>query len=150
MTTSDARPAAVSVVDTDTKFGAHVAERLENEQVVWLTTVAASGTPQPNPVWFLWNGTEILLFSEPNQSKVRNIGRNPRVSLNLNATKSGGDVTVLTGDARVDTESATPDEIARYTEKYAEGLVDIKMTAEQFFAAYSVAVRITPDRLRGF
>ncbi|NNH71813.1 TIGR03667 family PPOX class F420-dependent oxidoreductase [Nocardia uniformis] len=150
MTTPDARPAAVSVVDTDTEFGAHAAERLERETVAWLTTVGPSGTPQPNPVWFLWNGSEILLFSEPNQPKLRNIARNPRVSLNLNSTASGGEVLVLTGAARIDPTDPNPDEIARYTAKYTEGLADLKMTAEQFYATYSQAVRITPDRLRGF
>ena len=43
-------------IDTSSSFGRRVVERLENEHVVWLTTVAADGTPQPSPVWFLWDG----------------------------------------------------------------------------------------------
>ncbi|MBL1075262.1 TIGR03667 family PPOX class F420-dependent oxidoreductase [Nocardia sp. 2] len=138
------------VVDTATDFGKHVTERLHKDNVIWLTTLASNGTPQPNPVWFLWDGTEFLLFSEPGKAKLRNLERNPRVSLHLNSTRSGGDVVVLTGTARIDEETPGQDEIASYTKKYTEGLAEIKMTDEQFYAAYSVPVRITPDRLRGF
>jgi hypothetical protein len=37
-----------------------VAQRLREDAVIWLTTVAANGTPQPNPVWFLWDGHSVL------------------------------------------------------------------------------------------
>ncbi|MFI6870252.1 TIGR03667 family PPOX class F420-dependent oxidoreductase [Nocardia sp. NPDC050406] len=145
--TATARP---SVVDTSTKFGAHVAERLGRDTVAWLSTVGPSGTPQPNPVWFLWDGTDFLVFSQPEQPKLRNIARNPRISLHLNSTEHGGDVVVLTGDAKVDPAGPTPEEIEAYSAKYTRGFVDIKMTAEEFYASYSVLIRITPDRLRGF
>ncbi|WP_280182385.1 TIGR03667 family PPOX class F420-dependent oxidoreductase [Nocardia cyriacigeorgica] len=138
------------LIDTTTEFGTKAARRLAEEQVVWLTTVGPSGTPQPNPVWFLWRDGEFLLFSQPDRPKLRNIAGNPRVSVNLNSTASGGDVVVLTGTARVDEATPAPEEIEAYVEKYTEGLVSISMTREQFFEEYSVPVRITPDRLRGF
>ncbi|MBF6327589.1 TIGR03667 family PPOX class F420-dependent oxidoreductase [Nocardia transvalensis] len=151
MTTTQARPAGDPVVDTSTEFGAHVAERLQREHIAWLTTVGRSGgTPQPNPVWFLWRDGEFLLFSKPNQAKLRNIEANPRVSLNLNSSESGGEIAILTGSARIDSDGATEDEIADFTTKYREPMVPLGYTAEQFYADYSVLVRITPDRLRGF
>ncbi|MEV6427926.1 TIGR03667 family PPOX class F420-dependent oxidoreductase [Nocardia sp. NPDC051463] len=138
------------VVDTGTAFGAKVAARLDSDQVIWLTTVGPSGTPQPNPVWFHWDGTEFLFFSQADKPKLRNIARNGRVSLNLNANENGGNVVILTGTARIDESGATAEEIAVYTQKYTSGLIDISMTDEEFFAEYSVAIRVTPDRLRGF
>ena len=141
---------ATPVVDIGTAFGAKVADRLAREHVIWLTTVGPSGTPQPNPVWFQWRDGEFLIFSQADKPKVRNIAGNPRVSLNLNSTEHGGDVVVLTGTARIDEAGAAADEIAAYTEKYAEGLVSISMTDAQFYAEYSVVLRVTPDRLRGF
>jgi hypothetical protein len=39
--------------DPATPFGARVARRLRDETVIWLTAVAADGTPQPNPVRLL-------------------------------------------------------------------------------------------------
>ncbi|WP_225729956.1 MULTISPECIES: TIGR03667 family PPOX class F420-dependent oxidoreductase [unclassified Nocardia] len=141
---------SASVVDPNTEYGARVTERLARETVIWLTTVGASGTPQPNPVWFQWRDEEFLLFSEPNQAKLRNLTRNPRVALNLNTAASGNDVAVLTGTARIDPNGATPDEIEAFTTKYRKGMTSISLTPEQFYAKYSTVVRITPDRLRGF
>ncbi|MGO4616278.1 TIGR03667 family PPOX class F420-dependent oxidoreductase [Nocardia sp. 2YAB30] len=150
MTTTASDRSAAPVVDTGTEFGAKVTERLNRESVLWLTTVGPTGTPQPNPVWFQWRDGEFLIFSQPGKPKVRNILRNPQVALNLNSTTTGGDVVVLTGTARIDEQRPTADELASYTRKYAEGLLSINMTEEQFYAEYSVVLRITPDRLRGF
>ncbi|MET7768737.1 TIGR03667 family PPOX class F420-dependent oxidoreductase [Nocardia sp. NPDC005366] len=141
---------SASVVDTGTELGARVAERLNSENVIWLTTVGPSGTPQPNPVWFQWRDGEFLIFSQADKPKVRNIARNSRISLNLNSTEHGDEVAVLTGTARIDSERPSDAEIAAYTTKYTEGMISISMTPEQFYAEYPVVIRITPDRLRGF
>ncbi|RDI64576.1 TIGR03667 family PPOX class F420-dependent oxidoreductase [Nocardia pseudobrasiliensis] len=138
------------VVDTGTEFGAHVAARLDREEVVWLTTVGHSGTPQPNPVWFLWDGDEVLILSKPGQAKVRNVTANPRVSLNLNSTGEGGEVAVLTGRARIDAAGLGPAELDAYTKKYREPMTRIGYTPEGFYPDYSTLIRITPERLRGF
>ncbi|MEU6188417.1 TIGR03667 family PPOX class F420-dependent oxidoreductase [Nocardia sp. NPDC047038] len=150
MTATASDRSATPVVDTETEFGAKVAERLNRESILWLTTVGPTGTPQPNPVWFQWRDGEFLIFSKPGQPKVRNIQRNPRVALNLNSTASGGDVVVLTGTARVVEQRPGSAEIDAFTTKYADGLRSIGLTDEQFYAEYSVVLRITPDRLRGF
>ena len=50
-------------IDVSTPFGKRIAERLETEIMVWLTTVAPDGAPQPNPVWFLWDGSTLLVYS---------------------------------------------------------------------------------------
>ena len=138
------------VVDTTTTFGAHAAERLRSEKIGWLTTVGGSGTPQPNPVWFLWHDGDLLVLSRPGQAKLRNIARNPRVSLHLNSAAHGGDIVVLTGNARLDDGLPTTDETAALSEKYADVLESVDLTAQGFYATYSALVRITPDRLRGF
>ena len=143
--------AADRVVDTSTPFGKTAERRLRTERIVWLTTTSADGTPQPNAVWFLWDGDTVLMYSIPNQAKLKNIARNPNVALNLDSRKSGDSVVVLTGTAAVD-ESAPPlhknrDYMAKYrTEIQRLGLgTPAKMASE-----YSVAVRIKPRKLRGF
>lgn len=134
-------------IDTSTEFGRRVTRRLEEESVVWLTTVDPRGTPQPTPLWFLWTGTEVLLSSQPGRPKLRNLGANPRVAINLNSTEGGGDVVVLVGDAVVG--ELSPDERAAYDAKYGEGMRGLGMTPEDFHASYSVPIRFTPTRLRG-
>lgn len=41
-------------MDWQSEEGKRLAERLDKEQVIWLTTVRQNGTPTPTPVWFLW------------------------------------------------------------------------------------------------
>ncbi|MGY0503196.1 TIGR03667 family PPOX class F420-dependent oxidoreductase [Nocardia sp. FBN12] len=139
----------MSILDAATPFGVEVGKRLAKETVIWLTTIGADTTPQPNPVWFHWENDEFLIFTMPEAKRLRHIARNPRVALNFNSSETGGEVAVFTGTARLD-EPATEDEIAHYVRKYTKGFVDIKMTEAEFFAAYSVPVRVTAERLRGF
>ena len=40
--------------------GERVRRRLTGEMTTWLTTVGRAGTPQPDPVGFLWDGGDSL------------------------------------------------------------------------------------------
>lgn len=136
-------------IDTSSEFGARVARRLGSELIGWLVTVSPDGTPEPSPVWFLWDGASLLVYSRPNTPKLRNIAANPRVSLHLDGNGTGGDIVILTGEARIDPSAPPADTLPAYTAKYAARIQAIGMTAEQFGRAYSVAIRVTPTRLRG-
>jgi PPOX class probable F420-dependent enzyme len=135
-------------IDTGTSLGSRAAGRLDDEIVVWLTTVAPSGTPQPTPVWFYWTGAEFLVFSQPDKAKLRNLTTNPRIAVNFNGTETGGDIQVFTGHAEVDKEGPSADELERYDAKYDDAIKGLGMTRESFHAEYSVLIRIVPDKLR--
>jgi PPOX class probable F420-dependent enzyme len=143
--------APAKVVDTSTPFGKTAERRLRTERVVWLTTTSADGTPQPNAVWFVWDGETVLMYSIPNQAKLKNIARNPNVALNLDSKKMGDSLVILTGMAAVD-ESAPPLNKNRdYMAKYRTEIARLKLgTPAKMASEYSVAVRITPGKLRGF
>jgi PPOX class probable F420-dependent enzyme len=141
--------AVVLNFDTSSEFGTRVARRLDEDRIGWLTTVDADGTPQPSPVWFLWDGATLLVYSEPNKAKLRNIERNPRVAFNLHGNEFGGDIVILIGEARVAPDAPPASAIPAYVEKYRVGMERIGMSAESFAASYSVAIRITPEKLRG-
>lgn len=136
-------------IDTSTDFGARVAGHLADDRVFWLTTVGPDQTPQPSPVWFLWDGDTALVFSQPGTPKTRNIERNGRVSLSFNSDHYGGDVVILTGNAWIDAETSPASEVGAYVEKYAENIQSLGMTPEQFGQAYSVPIRVRPTALRG-
>jgi PPOX class probable F420-dependent enzyme len=137
------------VIDESTEFGARAARRLREELLAWLTTVDGGGTPQPIPVWFLWDGDRsILLYSRPGQAKVRNIERNPRVSLHLDGNGRGGDIIVCLGDARV-SDDEPAHRIPDYVEKYGGLIERNRWTPESFAADYSVPLRIALTRIRG-
>lgn len=136
------------LIDLNTEFGRRVARRLQEERVIWFTTVRNDRTPQPTPVWFLWNGESLLIFSRPQAQKLRNITYNEKVALNFDGDQRGGDIVIFWGDAEL--EKGTPaGEIEQYMAKYQEGLKRIGMTSEEFARSYSVAIRVRPVRLIG-
>lgn len=138
-------------MDTTTEFGAKVVQRIETQKLAWLTTVASDGTPQPNPVWFLWTGDAFLIFSKPNQAKLKNIARSPRVSLNLEATEDEEQITIFTGAAELVDRTTIPQEtFDRYAAKYSEGMRNIQMTRAEYEATYTAVIRFTPEKVRGW
>ena len=137
------------MIDLTTEFGQRVKQRLEEEQIIWLTSVSSDGTPQPRPVWYLWDGATILIYSRPNTAKLRHIAANPHVALHFDGDGEGGDIIVLTGEAIITAGAPPADQNEAYLEKYDLGLKRINQTAAQFAKNYSVAIRVRPLRLRG-
>jgi len=132
--------------DTTTEVGKRAEARLKEEEISWITTVRSDGQPQTVPVWFLWDDNGVLIYSQPNRQKLRNITRNPRVGLNLNSNEQGNDVVRLEGSASIDEDAPLSSEVAPYVEKYRESIARIGYDVEGFARAYSVAVRVTPER----
>ncbi len=136
-------------IDTSTEFGERVERHLVDDRIVWLSTADPDGTPQPSPVWFLWDGDTVLMYSQPNTPKVRNIEANPQISLHFNCNENGGDVIIMTAEAQVDDDTPPASDVVAYIEKYTEGLNGISMSPQNFSAAYSVPIRARLTSLRG-
>ena len=134
--------------DTTTDAGKRAESRLGEEEIAWLTTVRFDGQPQTVPVWFLWDDEGFLIYSQPDRQKLRNISRNPHVGLNLNSDAQGGNVVRLEGTATIADDAPPSGEVPPYVEKYREGIARIGFDVESFARAYSVAVRVRPDRWR--
>jgi len=138
-------------IDLTTDFGRAVEKYLKEEYIIWLTTVDSHLTPQPRPVWFLWDQDSILIFSQPKAFKVKHIQKHPNVSLHFNTDEAGEKhVIVITGEAYIDSNHPSAHEVSIYLEKYRTGIKDINMTPETFSADYSTAIRIRPTQLRGW
>jgi PPOX class probable F420-dependent enzyme len=137
------------VIDQGTEFGARVARHLREDIVVWMTTITPTGWPLPRPVWFIWDGGEsIVMYSEPG-ARVRNIESNPRVTLNFDGDRGGGDIVVLSGNAAVDADTPSADRSDVYVAKYDQLIARIGMTPATFAQRYSVPVRIQIMRVSG-
>jgi PPOX class probable F420-dependent enzyme len=137
------------VIDEGTPSGDRAARRLREDIVIWLTTVTSGGSPLPAPVWFVWDGAEsVHMYSRPG-ARIRNLEANPRVSLNFDGDRRGGDIVVLAGDASVARDAPAADENDDYLAKYREHIGGIGMTPGTFAERYSVPVRIRLTRLRG-
>jgi hypothetical protein len=72
-------------------------------------------------VWFLIRDDEtILLYSQPNKAKLRNIELNPNVALGLDLTDLGRDVIRIEGTATRQPEAPRADHVPEYVAKYIE------------------------------
>lgn len=137
-------------MDWSSEEGKKLDERLQHEQVIWLTTVRPDGTPSPTPVWFLWDGKRFLIYTQPASAKLKYIAKNGKVSLNLNSDAWGGQVAVFTGDIQVAADQPPALQNMAYLEKYREGIKDIQMTPESFSADYSTALIFDIQQVRAW
>ena len=139
------------MIDLTSKFGRKVKRHLKQEYVVWLTTVGSDLSPQPRPVWFIWDGASFLIFSQPHAHKVRHVAAHPQVALHFNTDETGDKVVIVCGGtATIDTSAPPAHKVRAYLTKYRAGIEELGMTPEQFSREYSVAIRVTPTSLRGW
>ena len=136
------------LIDSENESAVRAEARLHDDLVAWLITVAPDGTPMPTPVWFWWDGSTMLVYSQPGKPKLRNIETNPRVAVALRTDAIGSELVVITGDAVVDRSAPNADDHDEYIEKYRSEIARLGSDPANFAAGYSVPVRITPKRLR--
>jgi PPOX class probable F420-dependent enzyme len=140
------------MAERTTQFSADVRERLTAEKIIWLTTVSQDGTPQPNPVWFLYefDTDTVLVYNRPAAHRLNHIRNRPRLSLNLNSNAGGGGIVVVTGSAARVENLPAPHENPDYLAKYETDMARVSGSTAQFGASYPVAVRIQVTSVRGF
>ena len=137
------------MLDFTTDLGQRALQRIQAEQIIWLTTVTPSGLPQPKPVWFVWDGVAFTIYSQPTAKKIPHIAQNPNVSLHFDAGADGVDIQVFLGVAHIHTTAPPISLLPTYVEKYRVGMAQIGMTEVQYASTFSVAIQIAPLRLRG-
>ena len=125
---------------------AHVNQRLQNEKMIWFSTVRPNGKPHLVPVWFYWDGTTILIFSQPNTEKVRDVRHNSNVMLALDTAKEGDDVVLVEGEAvLLDPASVNVTQVG-YAQKYESWILRMGMNAEAMAKEYSQPIRVIPTK----
>ena len=136
------------MLNADNPAHAAADARLRSEPIIWLTTVARSGQPQSSPVWFLWDGTEFLIYGSKDGQKTRNIAANPRVDLHLDGNGQGGGIVIFEGRARIDSDGPPAADVAGYVAKYGALIESYGWTLEAVARDYPHAIRVTPARAR--
>src|SRR4249919_594020 len=137
-----------TTIDPASPAGARALERLGSELIGWLTTTNPDGQPQSSPIWFLWMGDEVLIYSGKRAPRNGNVPDRPLVSFNLNTDAVGGDVATMEGEASIDPYDVPAHENPPYIAKYRGLLDEYGWTAEYFAGEYPVAIRIRPTRWR--
>jgi PPOX class probable F420-dependent enzyme len=136
--------------DPHSKLGRRAVALLTDEKTLWLTTVDAEGRPQPNPVWFVWDGETVLVYSYRRARRNRNLAGNASVAIHFNTDRWGEEVIILSGRAEIAGKEPPVTECPAYLEKYGARIPSLGMDVATYAERYSVPIRIRPVRVRGF
>ena len=93
-------------------------ELLKSTTPARLAYVWRDGTPRVVPIWFHWNGKEIVFSSPPKAPKVQAISRNSKIALSIDGSTWPYKVLQIRGTAKVETVSGVVPEYALAAERY--------------------------------
>ncbi len=124
-------------------------ELLESEAVAHVVTIDEDGGPQVTAAWVGIDGDEIVLATLPDQRKLRNLRRDPRVALSVPTTTKNQwgllEYLVVYGTAQV-TEGGAAEILQRLAHTYiGPDAVFPNMPDPPL----GFVTRITPERLGG-
>lgn len=117
-------------------------ERLQSDIVGWLGSVRPDGRPHVAPVWFLWSGDSLLILTQPDSVKARNIETNPAVTFALDGTEGGREPIFLEGLAASTWLADDDPEIDAYFAKYRALLDAMHWQERDVRRDYSRVLRI--------
>lgn len=89
---------------------------MDDSTHAWVTTVRPDGSPHTTPVWFLLRRGSFWFASARTNVKVRNLRRDPRVSVALDGT--GRSPWVAEGEALLHGIGEHPEPVRRLAAKY--------------------------------
>ena len=93
-------------------------ELLRSKIPARLAYVWTDGTPRVVPIWFHWNGSEIVMASPPKAPKLKALAKNPKVSLTIDDNTFPHKVLLIRGTARLEPVEGVVPEYAAAAERY--------------------------------
>jgi PPOX class probable F420-dependent enzyme len=93
-------------------------ELLRSTSPAHLAYIWHDGTPRVVPIWFHWNGREIVLGTPLKSPKVRALSANPRVALSIDGNTWPYRILQVRGTAEVETVAGVVPEYALAAERY--------------------------------
>jgi PPOX class probable F420-dependent enzyme len=81
MPAPDVDPALVTGGEGGVEIPAEFHELLSSQAVAFVATIGKRGEPQVTPIWFMWDGERVRLSLVEGRQKLRNLQRDPRISV---------------------------------------------------------------------
>ena len=96
-------------------------ELIESDALAHVVTIDPDGAPHVSMAWVGLEGDEVVFGTLPDQRKLRNLRRDPRISISIEGTRTNEwglrEYLVLSGTARV-TEGGGPELLQRLAYTY--------------------------------
>lgn len=117
-------------------------ELLQSKIPARLAYVWMDGTPRVVPIWFHWNGRDIVMGTPPKAPKLKALAKNPKVSLTIDDNTFPNKVLLIRGTARLEPMDGIVPEYAAAAERYFDEAM-AKGWLNQLRTMVSSMVRIT-------
>ena len=93
-------------------------ELLESKIPARLAYVWTDGTPRVVPIWFHWNGHQIILATPTKAPKLKALAKNPKVALTIDDNVFPHKVLLIRGSVRLQAVDGIVPEYARAADRY--------------------------------
>jgi len=121
-------------------------ELLHSKIPARLAYISTDGTPRVIPIWFHWNGREIVMASPPKAPKLKALAKNPRVSLTIDDNTFPHKVLLIRGSARLEpVEGIVPEYEAAAARYFDAELAKGWLGQLRTLISSMVRITITPD-----
>ncbi len=118
---------------------------LTDKNFAHVATLNKDGSPQVSPVWVTYDGTHVIINSEKKRLKVRNLKRDPRVSLSVQNGENPYQYVEIRGRVTRITEEGGPEGIDWFAKKYM-GVDTYPMNKP---GDVRVVIKIEPEHVTG-
>jgi pyridoxamine 5'-phosphate oxidase-like protein len=121
-------------------------ELLHSKIPARLAYISTDGTPRVIPIWFHWNGREIVMATPPKAPKLKALAKNPRVSLTIDDNTFPHKVLLIRGSARLEpVEGIVPEYEAAASRYFDAELAKGWLGQLRTLISSMVRITITPD-----
>ena len=121
-------------------------ELLHSKIPARLAYVWTDGTPRVIPIWFHWNGHELVMGTPSKAPKLKALAKNPKVSLTIDNNEFPHKVLLVRGTARLETVDGIVPEYAAAADRYFEPEQAQAWLAQlRTLVSSMVRVTITPE-----
>lgn len=121
-------------------------ELLHSKIPARLAYVWTDGTPRVVPIWFHWNGKEIVMASPPKAPKLKALAKNPKVSLTIDDNTFPHKVLLIRGTARLeDVNGIVPEYEAAASRYFDAALAEAWLTQLRSLISSMVRITVTPE-----
>ena len=121
-------------------------ELLRSKIPARLAYVWTDGSPRVVPIWFHWNGREIVMASPPKAPKLKALARNPKVAITIDDNTFPHKVLLIRGTARLETVNGIVPEYEACASRYFDSeLATGWLSQLRGMVSSMVRITITPQ-----
>jgi nitroimidazol reductase NimA-like FMN-containing flavoprotein (pyridoxamine 5'-phosphate oxidase superfamily) len=108
---------------------------------VWM-----DGTPRVVPIWFHWNGREIVMATPPRAPKLKALKKNPKISLTIDENDFPQKVLLIRGTARLEPVEGIATEYAAAADRYFDAeQAEAWLSQLRTLISSQVRIIVTPE-----